>query len=302
VSPLSPSASDGDRRTVARPTLKGKVAVVTGATSGLGRWVAEGLAAQRATTVVVGRTEPRTVAVAAEIASRTGNPDVYPLPVSDLALRSEVARVSNVLVERYPRVHLLVNNAGAYYHRRGVTGEGLERTVALNVLAPFLLTARLLPRIVESAPARIVMVASEAHRGHDVPFQDLQSDHGYRGFRAYGRSKLEVILLAREFAHRLHDLPVTVNAVHPGFVATRFGRNNGGAVGFGIGLASKLFGRNVRRAAEDIVSVATDPSLDKVTGEYFAHRTVRPGSPQSRDMVAALHLYEACTLLAKPFV
>jgi NAD(P)-dependent dehydrogenase (short-subunit alcohol dehydrogenase family) len=282
--------------------LKGKVAIVTGATSGLGRWAAAGLAAQGATTVVVGRSEPRTAAIAKEISSQTQNPNVHPLPVTDLALRSEVARLAATLLERYPRIDLLVNNAGGYFHRREVTSEGLERTFALNVLAPFLLTSRLLPRLLQSAPARVVMVASDAHRGHQVDFEDLQSAGKYRGFRAYGRSKLELILLSREFARRAQGAPVTVNALHPGFVASGFGRNNGGAVGFGIGLAARLFGRDVRKAAKDIVFVATDPSLDKVTGEYLARRLVRPGSPPSRDMAAALRLYEACAQLAGPFL
>jgi len=281
-------------------SLKGKVAVVTGATSGIGRWVAQGFAELQATTVVVGRSQTRAVAVAGEISSATGNAEVYPVTVADLALRAEVSRLAGVLLDRYPRIHILVQNAGAYFHRREVTSEGLERTFALNVLAPFVLTSQLLPRLIESSPARVVMVTSEAHRGHDVELANLQLDHGYRGFRAYGRSKLELLLLAREFARRLHDHPVTVNAVHPGFVASGFGRNNGGAVGFGIGLASRLFGRRPRKAGQDIVYLATDPSLEKVSGRYFSRRTERPGSPQSQDMVAALHVYEACSLLAKP--
>jgi NAD(P)-dependent dehydrogenase (short-subunit alcohol dehydrogenase family) len=284
------------------PNLKGKVAVVTGATSGIGRHVAEELARARATTVVVGRSQPRVVAVAGEIATSTGNPEVYPIAVSDLAVRSEVVRVVGVLEERYPRVHILVNNAGAYFRRRELTSEGLERTFALNVLAPFLLTARLMPKLVDSAPSRVIMVASAAHTGQHVPFDDLQSERSYGGYRAYGRAKLEVILLAREFAHRLHDRPVTVNAVHPGLVASGFGRNNGGLAGASFGLLLRVFGRNVRKAARDVAWAASDPSLDKVSGEYLAHREVRPGSAASRDMVAALRLYDACALLAKPFL
>lgn len=282
--------------------LKGKVAVVTGATSGIGRWVAQGLAQELATTVVVGRSQARTVAVAAEIASSTGNPEVYPAPVTDLALGAEVSRLAGLLQDRYPRIHVLVQNAGAYLHRREVTAEGLERTFALNVLAPFLLTVRLLPRLIESGPSRVVMVASEAHRRSDLDLADLQMDHGYRGFRAYGRSKLELILLTREFARRLHDQPVTVNAIHPGFVASGFGRNNGGAVGFGIGLASRLFGRSPRKAAQDVVRLTVDPALASVTGRYFSKQREDPGSARSNDMVDALHLYEACALLAKPFL
>ena len=281
------------------PDLAGKVAVVTGATSGLGRWVAEGLASRGATTVVVGRTQERTAAVASEISRRTQNPEVHPEPVTDLALRAEVARLSSHLRERYPRIDLLVNNAGAYFHRRQVTPEGLERTFALNVLAPYVLTSRLGPLLLAHPPARVVMVASAAHRGHHVDFEDLQSARDYRGFRVYGRSKLELILLAREFARRLQDGHVSVNAVHPGFVATNFGRNNGGAVGFGLGLSSRLFGRNVRSAAEDLVFASTDPSLEGRTGEYLSHRTVRPGSPQSRDPAAARRLFNACELLAR---
>ncbi len=280
-------------------SLKGRVAVVTGATSGLGWWIAHGLAARRATTVVVGRTPARTVAAAGEISTRTENPDVYPVVVSDLALRSEVVRLANLLLARYPRVHVLVNNAGGYFHRRDVTSEGLERTFALNVLAPFLLTTRLLPRLVESSPSRIVMVGSAAHRGQDIDFADLQGDHHYRGMRAYGRSKLELLLLARQLALRLHGEPVTVNVVHPGFVASHFGRNNAGGVGYALALLEFLFGRRPERAAEDVVFAAADPSLEKVSGEYLERRTVVAGSRQSRDMVAALHLYETCEMLAK---
>ena len=282
--------------------LKGKVAVVTGATSGIGRWAAEELARNGATTVVVGRSQTRAVGAAGEIARATGNAEVYPVPVTDLALRSEVARLASVLQERHPRIHILVHNAGAYFHRREVTSEGLERTFALNALAPFLLTSRLQRTLIESAPARVVMVASEAHRGHDLNFDDLQEDHGYRGFRAYSRSKLAVMLLTREFSHRLDAHAVTVNAVHPGFVASGFGRNNGGAVGFGIGLAAMLFGRNPRAAGRDVAWLATDASLAAVTGAYFSRRRRKAGSPQSQDAVSALRLFDACAEMARPFL
>ncbi len=280
--------------------LKGRVAVVTGATSGIGRGVALALARRRATVVLVGRTETRCVAAAAAIAAESENSEVYPIPITDLALKSEVGRIATLLTERYPRIHLLVNNAGGYFHRRELTAEGLERTFALNVLAPFLLTARLLPRLLESSPSRILFLASEAHRGNTLDFGNLQGEHGYRGYRNYGRSKLADILLAREFARRLHDHPVTVNAVHPGIVASGFGRNNAGLVGYGVGLAMRLFGRSVASAAEDIVFDGTDPSLEHVTGAYLAHRDVRAGTAASQDMVTALRLYETCAELAKP--
>ena len=282
--------------------LKGRVAVVTGATSGIGYALAGALAAQGMTTVVVGRAESRAVRAAGELSGRTGNPEVFPVGVSDLALRPEVARLAAVLRDRYPRIHLLVHNAGGYFHRREVTSEGLERTFALNVLAPFLLTSLLASRLQESAPSRVVMVASEAHRHHDIDFGDLQGDHGYRGYRAYGRSKAELILLAREFARRFHDVPLTVNAVHPGFVASGFGRNNGGGTGLAIGLLARLFGRTVGAAADDLAYVATDPGLDGTTGAYFDRRTVRSPSSAASDPVVALRLFEACAELSKPFL
>jgi len=251
--------------------------------------------------VVVGRSQTRAVATAGEISAQTGNPDVYPVAVEDLAVRSEVARLARLLLERYPRIHLLVNNAGAYYHRRGLTSEGIERTFALNVLSPLLLTHLLLPRLLDSAPSRVVMVSSAAHHGHSIDFGDLQGDRRYRGMRAYGRSKLALILLTREIAHRLDRMPVSVNAVHPGLVASGFGRNNPGAVGRLYGVLTHTLGRRASSAGEDIVYVGTDPGLEAVTGEYLSHRQVVHGSPQSRDMVAALRLYEACVQLCAPF-
>lgn len=221
------------------------------------------------------------------------------MTVTDLALRSEALRLATVIAERYPRVHYLVNNAGAYFHRREVTSEGLERTFALNVLAPFLLTTHLLPRLTESAPSHVMMVTSAAHRGHDLDFGDLQSSRHYRGFRAYGRSKLALLLLTRELARRFHDQHVRVNAVHPGFVASRFGRNNPGPVGVGLGVLTRLFGRSPRSAAADVVYDTTEQDGEATSGKYFVGRRLANGSVPSNDPVAALHVYEACSLLAE---
>ena len=283
-------------------SLRGRVAVVTGATSGLGRWAAQGLAALQATTVVVGRGEERTAAVARAISLQTQNPDVVAVAVSDLALRSEASRLARVLLDRYAQVHMLLNNAGAYFHRREVTPEGLERTFALNVLAPYLLTTLLSPRLAAGAPSRVVMVTSAAHFGQTLHLDDLQSEHDYRGFRTYGRSKLELLLLTRELARQLADQRVTVNAIHPGFVRSGFARNNGGAVGATIGFLSLLFGRNVRRAASDLVFAVSDPSLGSATGQYLSRRRLEDGSPQSRDPDGARRLTEACAELARPYL
>ncbi len=277
----------------------GRVAVVTGATSGIGRVVAERLAALKWTVVVVGRGEGRAVRAVGEIEKATGNPNVFPLPVTDLALRSEVRRAAGVLLDKFPRIHLLINNAGAYFHRREVTAEGLERTFALNVVAPFLLTTLLADRLHDSSPARVVQVTSEAHRGRSVDFTDLQSAQRYRGFRTYGRSKLELLLLTRELGHRLQSRGVTVVAVHPGFVASGFGRNNGGGVGSTIHLFAVLFGTSLTRGADAVVRAAIDPGFATAGGEYILRMTVHPGSSESRDPVTALRLFEAVGELAR---
>lgn len=276
--------------------LSTRVGVVTGGTSGLGWWIARGLAARGLSTVIVGRSEGRARQAARTISEETGNPRVQALGVTDLASRPEVERIASELLARYPRIHVLVHNAGAYLHRREVTPEGLERTFALNVVAPFLLTERLTPRLVESAPARVVLIASAAHRGHRVPFDDLQSERSFRGFRTYGRTKLEVILLAREFARRLGPRGVRVVAVHPGIVATAFGLNNPGPVGRGVNFFVRLLGRTPERAAEGPVRLAVDPGLG-TTGLYFVHDRVRRGSRASREMASARRLFEACERL-----
>jgi len=274
--------------------LAGRVAVVTGGTSGIGREVAIGLASRGATTVIVGRGKDRVERVARQIAEATGNRSVESVAVTDLALRAETGATARTLLQRYARIHILVNNAGAYFARRETTSEGFERTFALNVLSPFLLTSLLAPRLVESAPARVVNVTSAAHRGNSVDFSDLQSLRHFRGFEAYGRSKLELLLLTREFARRLEGRGVSVNAVHPGFIASGFGLNNGGGIAIGLRVAMFLFARNVRRGAAAPLFAATDPAVEGLTGQYISGRRVATGSTASQDMAVARRLYDVC--------
>lgn len=277
------------------------MAVVTGATSGLGREIARGLALEGFTVVVVGRGEARARETAQSLVRESGNPRIESVGVADLALQSEVRRLADLLLARYPAIHVLVNNAGGYFARRDVTSEGLERTFALNVLAPYLLTSLLAERLKSSAPARVVNLSSAAHYRHHVDFDDLQSSRHYAGFTTYGRSKLELLLLTRAFAREFAGSGVTVNAVHPGFVHSGFGRNNGGAVGFGIHVAGLLFGKSVRRGAKTPLLVASAPSLATVSGEYFSGGRVHAGDPASRDPAAAERLLRACAeLVATP--
>lgn len=278
--------------------LAGRVAVVTGATSGIGREIARGLALHGATTVVVGRGEDRAARVAAEIARTTGNPRVESLRVDDLARMTDARELAAALLDRYPALSILVNNAGGYFRRRQVTADGLERTFALNVLAPYLLTTLLAPRLIASVPARVVNLSSGAHRGARVDFSDLQSERRYSGFRTYGASKLELLWLTREYARRLQGKGVSVNAVHPGFVRSGFGLNNGGGTAFGLRIVMALFARSVVRGAETPIYVASAPELAGVTGGYFADRKPNPGSKESYDLAKARALIDECARIS----
>ncbi len=282
----------------AAPPQDPGVAIVTGATSGLGQEIARELAARGRAVVVVGRGADRADAVAKEIARLTGNARVESIGVADLSRPAEVRKLADEILGRYPRVSLLVNNAGAIFRHREVTADGLERTFALNVLAPFLLTELLADRLRASAPARVVNVASAAHYRHRINFADLQSQQHYSGYAVYGTSKLELILLTREFARRFAGSGVTVNAVHPGFVASGFGQNNGGGFAFTVRIVGRLFGRSLARGADTPVFVATDPSVAAVTGEYFSDRVVHAGDPASRDTDAASTLFDQVGAIA----
>ena len=276
------------------PAMEGKVAVVTGATSGIGKEVALGLARLGATTVVVGRRPDRAAHAAAEIAAATGNPRVEALRIDDLAVMTEVRELAAALLDRYAAIHVLVNNAGAFFRRREVTPDGFERTFALNVLSPFLLTYLLVPRLVVSAPSRVVNLASAAHHQARVDFEDLQFERKYRGYTAYGSSKLEVIWLSRELARRLAGTGVTVNAVHPGYVRSGFGLNNGGGTAFFMRIFARLFARTIEAGADTPLFVAAAPELAESTGGYYADRRLDPGTADSRDLTKASRFFEEC--------
>ena len=220
------------------------------------------------------------------------------LRVDDLAVLAEVRALAATLLDRYPALHILVNNAGAYLTRRQVTSDGLERTFALNVLGPYTLTALLAPRLMASAPARVVNVSSAAHYRSRVDFSDLQSSRRYSGFAVYGNSKLELLWLTREFARRLAGTGVTVNAVHPGFVRSGFGLNNGGATKFFMRIAMRLFARSALRGADTPIYVASAPELDGRTGGYYSDRQLKEGSVASRDSQSARRLFEECARIS----
>jgi NAD(P)-dependent dehydrogenase (short-subunit alcohol dehydrogenase family) len=278
--------------------MQGKVCVITGATSGIGLVAAERLAAVGARLVLVGRDKARGEAAIARIKRRTPGAEIR-MHYADLSRLVEMNRLASEIAAMEPRIDVLINNAGAMFAQRSVTEDGLERTFAVNHMAYFVLANRLKERLVAAAPARIVNTASDAHRGNTLDFDDLQSARRYRGLTAYGRSKLANILFTREFARRLSGTGVTVNCLHPGFVATRIADNNGGVFRLGVGIAKSLFALSPEKGAQTIVHLASSPEIAGITGGYFAKS--RPATPTAaaQDDGAAGRLWEESVKLAR---
>jgi NAD(P)-dependent dehydrogenase (short-subunit alcohol dehydrogenase family) len=206
--------------------MGGKVALVTGGTSGIGKATATALAAMGADVVVVGRDPERGERAVAEIRAQTGGR--VDLALANLASQAEVRNLAEEFRRRYDRLDVLVNNAGLVQSTRTETPDGLETTFATNHLAPFLLTNLLQDLLEKSAPSRVVTVSSEAERWGNIDFDDLQSKKKYRGFPVYGMTKLANIMFTYELAERLKGTGVTATCMHPGAVNTRFGTNNSG--------------------------------------------------------------------------
>jgi retinol dehydrogenase-14 len=203
--------------------------LITGGTSGIGKATATGLAAMGARVGITGRDTARSRAAAADVAAASGNPAVDPFS-ADLSSQAEVRRLAGEVLAAYPRLDVLVNNAGGFWATRRVTADGLEHTFAVNHLAPFLLTSLLLDRLKASAPARIVTVSSGAHTAGKIDFDDLQGERRYSGQRAYSQSKLANIMFSYELARRLDGTGVTATVLHPGVVRTGFAAEDPSAV------------------------------------------------------------------------
>ncbi len=277
--------------------MQGKVCVITGATSGIGLVAAERLGAMGARLVLVGRDKARGEAALARLKGRVPGIDLR-IHYADLSRLAEMNHLSAEIAALEPRIDVLVNNAGALFTERRVTEDGLERTFALNHMAYFVLSNRLKDRLAAAAPARIVNVASEAHRGAVLDFSDLQAARNYRGFRVYGRSKLANILFTRELARRLEGTGVTANCLHPGFVATRFGDNNQGLSRLLVGIGKSFFAISPEKGAETIVYLAASPELAGTTGGYFAKCRPAVPSAAAQDDTAARRLWEESARIA----
>jgi len=269
--------------------MRGKSVVITGATSGIGAVAAEKLATMGARIILIARDPARAEAVMARL--RRLGPDVaHAVYFADLLHLAEMKRAAAEIAAAEPRVDVLINNAGAIFSDRRLTEDSLERTFALNHMAYFVITEGLRERFTASAPARIVNIASAAHQGARLDFNDLQLERGYRPMNAYRRSKLCNILFTRELARRLQGTGVTANCLHPGFVATRFGDQAGGNISRFVGLA-KLFAIAPEKGADTVVYLASSPEVANLTGGYFSRRKQIEPSPAAQDDDDAAELW-----------
>jgi len=270
--------------------MEGKVVLITGGTSGIGRAAATALAAMGAEVVVSGRSRERGESAVEEIRDTSGNEKVS-LMLADLAVQAEVRGLAEEFRDRYDRLDVLVNNAGIIQSKRTQTPDGIELTLAVNHLAPFLLTNLLLDLLKESAPSRIVTVSSEARRGAQIDFDDLQSERRYRAFKVYGMTKLANILFTYELAERLERTGVVANCLHPGGVNTNFGNNNR-SFGTLIFRAFKPFMRTPEQGADTVVYLAVSPEAGKMTGRYLTDRKVVSTFQDPHDEVMQKRLWE----------
>jgi retinol dehydrogenase 12 len=266
--------------------------LLTGATRGIGRAAAVELARQGAEVALVGREGERVRAVANEARATGGGAAPVHEHVADLTLMADVRALAAEARERYGRIDVLANNAGALFASREVTSEGLERTFALNHLAPFLLTSLLRDRL---DGGRVVTTSSDAHTSGRLDLDDLQSERSYAAMRVYGTSKLCNILFTRELAKRAPELHA--NCFHPGVVRTGFGKNERGIWKVLTTLGGPFF-RSPERGARSLVWLSLSPEADALTGEYVQDEKVLAPSAQAQDGTLAEGLWERSAQLA----
>jgi retinol dehydrogenase 12 len=266
-----------------RLSLTGRVVAVTGANGGIGRHTALGLARRGAHVVLICRTRERAEAAQAFVREAVPKANTSTL-AAELSSMREVRGLAKALAAGHPRLSILINNAGMIAPRRILTVDGFESTLAVNHLAPFLLSTSLLDVLRANAPARIINVNSDSHLSAHLDLEDLSGARGHWPPRAYGQSKLANMLFTVELARRLDPALVTVNALHPGFVNTDFG-DVGGVVGFGWSFVHH-FGIAPERGARTVVFCASAPELAGVSGAYFCES--RPAQPDPRVTDATL--------------
>jgi NAD(P)-dependent dehydrogenase (short-subunit alcohol dehydrogenase family) len=265
---------------------------VTGANSGIGKATSLGLAQMGATVVMVCRDRTKGEEAQNEIKTKSGN-NAIDLLLAELSSQDSIRQLVENFQQHYTQLHVLINNAGGVNLSRRDTVDGFEMTFAVNYLAPFLLTNLLLDKLKASAPARIVNVSSESHESGYIKMDDLQLEKKYRLMRAYGQSKLALVLFTYELARRLQGTGVTANCLHPGFVATNIGQSGVGRVGRSIvKLIFSSLGISPEEGAKTSIYLASSPDIEGVTGKYFVKSIPVRSAPISYDESLQRQLWE----------
>lgn len=271
--------------------MEGQICLVTGANAGIGKETARELARRGATVVIVARNKEKGNSARAEIIESTRNERVE-LLLADLSSQTSIKVMVEDFKNRFDRLNVLVNNAGVFLSERFESLDGFEMTFATNHLGYFLPTILLWDRLLAGSPARVINVSSDAHRRQKLDFDDLQTRKNYQGFRAYGQSKLANVLFTYELDRRRDGADITVNALHPGFIASNFGRNNKGVVGLFMRTVVPWIARSVTEGAATPIYLATSDEVAGVSGRYFVNSTPVRSSPESYDRQAAERLWE----------
>lgn len=279
-------------------SMQRKICLITGANSGLGKATALGLAHMGATVVMVCRNRMRGEEAQREIQLKSGN-DAVDLLLADLSSQQSIRQLADTFRQRYTHLHVFINNAGAGFTQRRESVDGLEMTFAVNYLAPFLLTNLLLDVLKNSAPARIINVDSDNHQFVRLDMHDLQLKRHYGFLRAYGRSKLALLLFSYDLARRLHGTGITVNALEPGPTATNFGQRDASpVVRLLLRFLSSRFG-SPEKGANTSLYLASSPEVETITGKYFVKSVPRRSSARSYDESLQRQLWEESAKLVQ---
>jgi len=288
ISNPSPSCLGATRMT----ETKGKICIVTGSNSGIGKETALALAKMSAAVVMVVRSRERGEKARAEIVKETGN-DATRVMICDVSSMDSIRKFAKEFKNAYHRLDVLVNNAGAFFSKRQTTVDGFEQTLAVNYLGPFLLTHELLPLLKSSAPSRIVNVGSGLASSGKIALDDLQYEKNYSGMKAYANSKLILTMYTYELARRLEGSGVAANVLEPGFVATNVGKSSGSLLTSLVYTMARPMQINAKKGAETSVYLASAPELESVTGKCFAKLQETITSQLSYDQQVQGRLWDA---------
>jgi len=279
-----------DMQQMALP-MADKVVLITGGTEGIGKATAIGLASLGARVGITGRDRARAEQAADDIRVASGNLAVDAF-AADMTSQAEVRRLAIAVLDAYPQLEVLVNNVGGFWAHRHPTADGLERTFALNYLAPFLLTNLLLDRLTASAPARVVTVSSGVQAAGRIDFDDLQGTRNYSGQRAYSQSKLATVMFTNELARRLEGTGVTATCLHPGVVRSNFGAEDQARFFAVISRVALPLLKTPAQGAQTSIYLASSPDVDGVTGQFFANRKPKTANKVAYDTDMTARLWQ----------